>query len=72
MKTIITIVSAAFLATSFGFSANAMMSAKSSPASAQMRKDCKAQAAKKFTAVHFIKRNKYVSACMKGHAAKKV
>lgn len=65
MKTIITIVSAAFLATTFGFSAHAMTPAKSSPASAHMRKECKAQAAKKYTSVHFIKRNKYVSACMK-------
>ena len=72
MKTIITIVSAAFLATTFGFSANAMTSAKSNPASAQMRKECKAQAAKKYTAVHFIKRNKYVSACMGKRPGKRV
>lgn len=72
MKTIITIVSAAFLATSFGFSANAVTSAKTNPASAQMRKECKAEAAKKYTAVHFVKRNKYVSTCMNKHAAKKV
>lgn len=65
MKTVITIVSAAFLATTFGLSANAMTSAKSNPASALMRKEYKAEAAKKHTAVHFIKRNKYVNACMK-------
>lgn len=64
MKTIVAIVSAVFLATTSGLSANAMTSAKSNQAPAQMRKDCKAEAAKKYTAVHFIKRNKYVNACM--------
>jgi hypothetical protein len=62
MKTLITIVSAAFFVTSFGF-ANAVI-AKDSPAMAQQRKDCKVQAAKKFTAVHFVKRRTYVKNCM--------
>ena len=31
---------------------------------AQERKECKASAAKKDTAVHFLKRNKFVTACM--------
>ena len=62
MKTIITIVSATFLVTSFG--AISAATAKDSPAMAQQRKECKAEAAKKYTAVHFIKRNKFVKVCM--------
>jgi hypothetical protein len=70
MKTIVTFVSAAFLVTSFGAMTPAF--AKDSPAMAQQRKDCKAQAAKKYTAVHFIKRNKFVTACMNSKPNKKV
>lgn len=62
MKTIIAAISAAFLVTSFG--AISPAAAKDSPAMAQKRKECKAEAAKKYTAVHFIKRNKFVTACM--------
>ena len=70
MKTLIAAVSAAFLVTSFGAITPAF--SKDSPAMAQQRKDCKAQAAKKYTAVHFIKRNKFVTACMNPRADKKV
>lgn len=71
MKTIITIVSAAFLVTSFGVGVQAATpSARAN--TAQIRKDCKAQAARKYTAVHFIKRNRFVSACMNEHRAKKI
>jgi hypothetical protein len=62
MKTVIAIMSAALLITSFG--AITPAAAKDSPAMAQKRKECKAEAAKKYTAVHFIKRNKFVNACM--------
>jgi hypothetical protein len=62
MKTIIAVISAAFLVTSFG--AITPAAAKDSPAMAQKRKDCKAEAAKKYTAVHFIKRNRFVKGCM--------
>lgn len=63
MKTLITVLSAAFLVTSFA--AITPASAKDSPAMAQKRKECKAEAAKQFTAVHFVKRNRYVKACMR-------
>jgi hypothetical protein len=66
MKTIIAVISAAFLVTSFG--AITPAAAKDSPAMAEKRKECKAEAAKKYTAVHFIKRNKFVTACMKRKA----
>lgn len=62
MKTFIAVISAAFLVTSVG--AFTPAAAKDSPAMDQKRKDCKAEAAKKYTAVHFIKRNKFVTACM--------
>lgn len=62
MKTIVTVLTAAFLATSF--TAVTPAAAKDSPAMAQKRKQCKVEAAKKYTAVHFIKRNKFVTACM--------
>lgn len=66
MKTIIAVISAAFFVTSFG--AITPAAAKDSPAMAQKRKECKVEAAKKYTAVHFIKRNKFVTACMKRKA----
>jgi hypothetical protein len=66
MKIIIAIISATFLLTSFG--AVSPAAAKDSPAMAMKRKECKAEAAKKYTAVHFIKRNKFVTACMKRKA----
>ena len=62
MKTIIAAVSAVFLVTSFG--AITPAAAKDTPAMAQKRKECKAEAAKKFSAVHFIKRNNFVKGCM--------
>ena len=62
MKIIIAVVSAAFLVTSF--SAITPAAAKDSPAMAQKRKECKAEAAKKYTAVHFVKRNRFVNTCM--------
>ena len=62
MKTFIAVISAAFLVTSFG--AITPAAAKDSPAMAQKRKECKAEAAQKYTAVHFVKRNKFVNACM--------
>jgi hypothetical protein len=47
MKTVIAVVSAAFLVTSFG--AVTPAAAKDSPAMAQKRKECKAEAARKYT-----------------------
>ena len=62
MKTIITIVSAAFLVSALGFSADA--ATKRTTEMAQQQKSCKAKAAKKYSAVHFLKRRAYVKRCM--------
>lgn len=62
MKTLITIVSAAFLVSALSFSADAATAKKSVSASQQAA--CKAEAAKKYTAVHFLKRRAYVKRCM--------
>lgn len=62
MKAIIAVITATFLVTSFGTISPA--AAKDSPAMAQKRKECKAEAARKYSAVHFIKRSKFVTACM--------
>ena len=62
MKALITIVSAAFLVSGLSFSADAATAKKSAVASQQA--SCKAQAAKKYTAVHFLKRRAYVKQCM--------
>lgn len=62
MKTIITMVSAAFLVSAIGFSADA--ATKKTSEMVKQEKTCKAEAAKKFTAVHFLKRRAYVKNCM--------
>ena len=62
MKNFIAVVSAAFLVNSFSVVTPA--AAKDSPAMAQKRKQCKAEAAMKYTAVHFVKRNRFVNVCM--------
>jgi len=63
MKTIITIVSAAVLVLALGFSADAATNKRTSEM-AQQQKSCKAHAAKKYSAVHFLKRRAYVKRCM--------
>lgn len=60
MKRIATILFAAGLATAFSLSADAAMSR----AQKDRQAACKAQAAKKYTAIHFLKRNAYVKRCM--------
>lgn len=60
MKFIITIVSAGLLAAAFAASADA---AKKS-GSAQLQAQCEAQAKKKYSAIHFLKRRDYVKNCM--------
>ena len=60
MKFIITIVSAGLLAAAFAGSADA---AKKS-GSAQLQAQCEAQAKKKYSAIHFLKRRDYVKSCM--------
>jgi hypothetical protein len=53
-------IAAAVMAT--GVSAEA--ATKKDPAMAQREASCKAQAAKKYSAVHFIKRRDFVNQCM--------
>jgi hypothetical protein len=62
MKALITVVSAAILVSGLSFSADAATAKRSVAASHQAA--CKAQAAKKYTAVHFLKRRAYVKRCM--------
>ena len=60
MKRIATVLLAAGLATGFSMNADAAMSR----AQKDRQAVCKAQAAKKYTAVHFLKRRAYVKRCM--------
>jgi hypothetical protein len=61
MKSIITIAAAGLLAGAFAVSADA--AAKKSGA-AQLQAQCQAQAKKKYSAIHFLKRRDYVKSCM--------
>jgi hypothetical protein len=61
MKSIISIVAAGVLAGTFVISAEA--AAKKS-GSAQLQAQCEAQAKKKYSAIHFLKRRDYVKNCM--------
>ncbi len=63
MKSIFTIVAAGLLASSFGMSADAAMKSKH-PGMAQHQAECQAQAKKKYSAVHFLKRRAFVKSCM--------
>jgi hypothetical protein len=62
MKSIVTIIAAALLAGAFAMSADA--AAKKSPGMAQLQAQCQAQAKKKYSAIHFLKRRDYVKHCM--------
>jgi len=62
MKTIVTIVSAAFLVSAFGFSTGA--ATKTIDEMGRHERACKLQAAKNYPAVHFLKRRAYVRHCM--------
>jgi hypothetical protein len=64
MKAMIATVAAGLLAVSFAVPANAVPSKASRTAMAQQEASCKAQAAKKFSAVHFMKRRQMVNECM--------
>jgi hypothetical protein len=67
MKSIFTIVAAGLLASSFAVSADAAAK-KKDPAVAQRQAECQAQAKKKYTAIHFLKRRAFVKKCMKEKA----
>ena len=62
MKTLFITVAAALLAVSFAASAAA--ATKTTAAMAQQEAACKAQAAKKFSAIRFLARRDYVNGCM--------
>lgn len=61
MKSILTIMAAGLLAGSFSMSADA--DTKKSGMT-QVKAQCEAQAKKKFSAIHFLKRRDYVKNCM--------
>jgi len=69
MKSLIATVAAGLLAISFAVPANAVPSKASRTAMAQHEASCKAQAAKKYSAIHFLKRRDMVNECM-GRTAK--
>ena len=60
MRTLFTSLVAGLLAVSFAVSADAAMKKKNTALEAS----CKAQAAKKYSAIHFMKRRDYVKRCM--------
>ena len=64
MKSLIATVAAGLLAVSFAVPAYAVPSKASRTAMAQHEASCKAQAAKKFSAIHFLKRRAMVNECM--------
>ena len=57
---------AAALAVSFSLSAEA--AGMKQKVSADVQASCKAEAAKKFTSVHFLKRRNFVNSCIAQHA----
>jgi hypothetical protein len=64
MKKLLVSAIAAAMAVSFAVSAQAAAKQK---VSADVQASCKAQAAKKFSAVHFLKRRAYVKNCVARH-----
>ncbi|MEA2981258.1 MAG: hypothetical protein QOF09_3081 [Alphaproteobacteria bacterium] len=68
MKTIITTMAAGLLAVAFAASADAATTKAGAKVLAQREASCKAQAAKKYSAIHFLKRRDFVNRCM-GHKA---
>jgi opacity protein-like surface antigen len=68
MKKILTSAMVAALAMSFVTSADA---AQNQNVSADVQAACKAQAAKKFSAIHFLKRRDFVNNCIAQHASAK-
>ena len=66
MKRIFTSVIIA--ASALSFSVTAQAATQKHKVSAEVQADCKAQAAKKFSAVHFIKRRTYTNNCIANHA----
>jgi BMFP domain-containing protein YqiC len=69
MKKLMISTLAAALAMSFAVSAQA--ASNKQQVSADVQASCKAQAAKKFSAIHFLKRNSFVNDCVAQHAKAK-
>jgi len=66
MKKLLISTMAAALAMSFAMSADAATSKHR--VSAQIQASCKAEAAKKYSAIHFMKRRNFVNNCVAEHA----
>lgn len=66
MKTLLISTVAAALVVSFAVSAEA--AGNKQKVSADVQASCKAQAAKKFSAIHFLKRRNFVNNCVAQHA----
>ena len=66
MKKLLMSTMAAALAVSFAVSAEA--AGNKQKVSADVQASCKAQAAKKYSAIHFLKRRNFVNNCMAEHA----
>ena len=64
-KLLISALATAFVA-SFAISAEA--AGNKQKVSADVQASCKAQAAKKYSAIHFMKRSNFVNACVAQHA----
>jgi len=64
MKTIIATVTAALLATAFAVSADAATTKKKGTQMSATQQACVAQAKKKYSAVHFLKRRAAEKKCM--------
>jgi hypothetical protein len=63
MKSTFTVVAAGLLDGSFGVLADAATKSKH-PAMTQHQAECQAQAKKKYSAVHFLKRRAFVKSCI--------
>jgi len=66
MKKVLISTLAAALVASFAVSADAATTKQK--VSAEVQASCKAQAAKKYSAIHFIKRRNFVNNCVAQHA----
>jgi len=65
MKSIVTIIAAGLMAGSFAISADA---GTKHSGMAERKAQCQAQAKKKYSAIHFLKRRDYVKNCMNQRA----
>jgi hypothetical protein len=64
MKIVMTTLAAGLLAASFTVTADAATKKDMRKLHTQHERSCKAEAAKRFTALHFMKRRAYVKRCM--------